>query len=381
MLSLRTSCLTTSAVNSRRPRQRVLALRAPASTRRGDIRLRSTALTLCLGILFLLAACGGEAPRQVLRGSTMGTTWSVVYAPNGSLSAEALQTLLEDELGTINNALSTYMPDSEISQLNANDSAKPIVLSEPFAQVLGTALRIGALTEGAYDVTVGPLVELWGFGRADFRGAVPPRAAIERALGQVGAHRLSWEPAARQILQPVGYSLDLSSIAKGYAVDRLSALLLQQGLRHTLVEIGGELRARGGRPEGGPWRLAIESPDPAGQRFLEALTLGDGAVATSGDYRNFFELDGQRYSHLVDPRSGYPVTHDLVSVTVVHDSCMSADAWATALIVLGLERAMVLAEAQGLAAYLVSRSSDGLEVHYTQRFSGYRQSASTAKES
>jgi thiamine biosynthesis lipoprotein len=187
----------------------------------------------------------------------------------------------------------------------------------------------------------------------------------------VGFERLGWDPERRRLQRPAGMEIDLSSIAKGYAVDRVLEILRENGVTRALVEIGGELRTMGGRPEGGPWRLAVESPLPGAPRALEALAVTDGAVATSGDYRNFFVVDGTRYAHIVDPRSGYPVAQELLSVTVIDDSCMLADAWATALIVLGREAALALAGEQGLAAYLVSVDDGDLAVDYTPAFSAY----------
>ncbi|WOJ94229.1 FAD:protein FMN transferase [Congregibacter variabilis] len=316
----------------------------------------------------------------------MGTSWSVIYAADesgqvgdlGPVSPQDLQLLIERELEAINQSLSTYIPDSEISIVNALRTEAPVQLSQRFAEVLDAALLVGQLTEGAYDVTVGPLIELWGFG-ATLRAASPPEAVeISAAMDLVGSDRLSWDSNSAILSRPPGVRIDLSSIAKGYAVDQLTEVLTERGITNSLVEIGGELRASGQRPEGGPWRLAVESPDPAQARFIEALSISNAAVATSGDYRNYFEYQGRRYSHLVDPRSGYPVAHDLVSVTVIDPLCIKADALATALLVLGLEKAMQLAEEAGLAAHFVARGNEALEVHYTTAFDTYRQSAQAA---
>ena len=321
------------------------------------------ALGALLGALLLgLAACDPAPRRATLSGATMGTTWSVVYADAAGVSAADLRRRIERELEAINAVFSTYRPDSEISRLNRRAGAAPVQLSARFAEVLDAALAIGELSDGAYDVTVGPLVELWGFGAGDFSGAAPEARQIAEARRRVGSGRLRWDRERRLLTRPRGMRVDLSSIAKGYA----------EGLENTLTEIGGELRVSGERPEGGPWRLAVESPDPAAGRFVDALNLRDAAVATSGDYRNFFEVDGRRYSHLLDPRTGYPVAHELVSVTVVHRDCMTADALATALIVLGPEQARALADREGLAAQFVSRAADGLEVDYTASFAAYR---------
>jgi len=320
-----------------------------------------------------LAGCDRASDRVVLRGATMGTTWSVIYRADPALEPQRLKAQIETELRALNAALSTYIPDSEISRLNAAPGDFEGRLSERFAAVLDAALETSRLTGGAYDVTVGPLVDLWGFGADEFTGAVPAPEAIVEARRAVGAGRLAWEASSRTLRRPAGVRIDLSSIAKGYAVDRLAGLLAGHGVVDSLVEIGGELRASGQRPEGGPWRLAVESPDPAERRFVEALALNDAAVATSGDYRNYFEVDGRRYSHLVDPRTGYPVSHEVVSVTVIDASCMTADALATALIVMGLDDGLALARARGIAAHFVTRGTDGLAVHYTDEFDVYRQ--------
>ena len=357
--------------------QHLLAAGAPV------LRRVLPAFCALLLIGLCLSACERGPHREVLSGATMGTSWSVIYAAAADIDAspKALQALVEDELLQINQALSTYIADSEISQVNALPNDEPVVLSPRFALVLEEALAVGQLTDGAYDVTVGPLVDLWGFGASSRTSEPPAASAISAAKALVGAGQLSWDASSSTLRRPGGMRIDLSSVAKGYAVDRLSELLAERGIVDSLVEIGGELRASGQRPEGGPWRLAVESPDPAQARFIEALSVSNVAVATSGDYRNFFEHQGRRYSHLVDPRTGYPVAHELVSVTVVDASCMRADALATALLVLGLDRAISLAEEQGIAAHFVSRGESALEVHYTSRFAAYRQNVQSRPES
>ena len=336
--------------------------------------LRYPPLGLLLGLLLAaaLAGCSDEGARRELRGSTMGTTWSVIYAEPGTGEApEALQADIELELVAINATFSTYIPDSEISRINAAVTDDALPVSDSFAQVLDAALAIYRASGGAYDVTVGPLIELWGFGSGPGSDGVPSQAAITAALERVGSQQLDFDPQARRLARPAGVAIDLSSIAKGYAVDRLAELLQSAGVGDFLVEIGGELRAAGERPGGGAWRLAIEAPRPVSSRVIEAVAVGNAAVATSGDYRNYFEVDGTRYSHLVDPRTGYPVEHDLVSVTVVHPHCMTADAWATALLVMGRESALSVARAQGLAVYLVARDGEELAVEYTPQFADY----------
>lgn len=344
---------------------------------------RGVVAVFAAALLLALASCDRAPQRIVLRGATMGTSWSVIYAEPPSpfdLPPQALQSLIEKELLAINQALSTYIPDSEISRINGRDtSGAAIKVSPLFAKVFEEAIAVGALTGGAYDVTVGPLIDLWGFGAPVKTPKPPTSVQIEATRARVGVDQISWDPEALVLIKPAGVGIDLSSIAKGYAVDQLSRIVGAQGIANSLVEIGGELRAAGERPEGGPWRLAVESPDPSQLRFIEALSLGDAAVATSGDYRNYFEFEGQRYSHLVDPRTGYPVAHDLVSVTVIDTQCMRADALATALLVLGLDAALRLAESQGIAAHFVSQDGDQLKVQYTESFEPYRQSTVAAQ--
>lgn len=320
------------------------------------------------GWLGLFSADDGAADRVVLRGATMGTSWSVIYSASAEVSEEALMASIQSRLEEINASLSTYIDESEISTLNRGELPSPVQLSEDFGRVMDVALVTSQLTGGAYDVTVAPLVDLWGFGPRDFDGTLPTVDAIDEARKSVGFSRLGWRSKERLLELPAGMSVDMSSVAKGYAVDQLADLLMQAGIESMLVEIGGELRAHGERPEGGSWRIAVESPEPTEGRFVAALEVRDRAVATSGDYRNFFEVDGVRYSHLVDPRTGSPVTHELVSVTVVHTSCAVADAMATALIVMGLGDARALAEREGLAAYFVTTTMAGLQVHSTSHF-------------
>lgn len=233
------------------------------------------------------------------------------------------------------------------------------------------AQAVGSQSEGAYDVTVAPLVERWGFG-ADGPVDAPPGADEIAALkDRVGQQLLAVDGEHGQVMKRADVSVDLSSIAKGYGVDVVADWLLAQGFRDFLVEVGGEIRVAGNSHRGDAWRVAIEQPEPVGRGVAAALTPGDAAVATSGDYRNFFEIDGRRYSHSIDPRTGYPVVHDLVSVTVVHPSAMLADAWATALIVLGAEAAERVARQRELAVYFIRRTDDGYSSGYTAALEPY----------
>lgn len=319
----------------------------------------------------LLAGCARAPSPVMLGGSTMGTRWHVTYldAPDG-LRPVTVQLGIEAVLERINGSMSTYKPDSEISRFNQTAVDTPITLSEDFRRVLATALDIGERSEGAYDVTVGPLVDLWGFGPGEPVYEVPPPASLDAVRARVGQDKLHFLADGR-VQNSVPLELDFSSLAKGFAVDEVAALLHSKGISRYLVEVGGEMRLAGQGPRGGPWRIAIEEPHSGAQAVARAIMLTDHALATSGDYRNYFEVDGRRYSHSIDPRTGYPAAHDLVSVTVVHDSAMAADAWATALAVLGAERAMAVALAEGLAVYFIQRTDSGLIHSHTPSFTAF----------
>ena len=278
------------------------------------------------------------------------------------LSAEVVKTEIESAFELVNQSMNHYDPESLISDFNQLPPGEPIEVDWDFAYVLTAALALGKATGGAYDVSVSALSDLWGFG-PDGPTRMPTQGEVDVALSQVGASQLEWQPETRALAKRVhNLKLDFSSLAKGYAVDLAADALDELGLEHYMLEVGGEVRVRGQSPRGGDWRIAVERPDPTARGSVQtALSVSDTGIATSGDYRNFFESEGRRYSHLIDPQSGYPIQHDVVSVTVVHGSAMMADAWATALIVLGSEKAMVLAEERRLAVYLLKRSGDRIE--------------------
>lgn len=329
----------------------------------------------CLLLVVLLGGCGrgddrGEAVR--LSGATMATTWNVTYLePAKAPPPEAVHSGIQAALDAVNESMSTYRPDSEISRFN-NDHPlnEPFAASQSFAAVVEAALLVGTASNGAYDITVGPLVDLWGFGAAGDIVEPPAEQAVAAARERVGQAALLLGPDA-QLIKRAPLALDVSSLAKGFAVDVVAQWLSALGIVDYLVEVGGEMRLAGMSPRGGPWRIAIEQPQ-AGQRAMAgAILLSNVAVATSGDYRNFFEADGKRYSHTIDPRTGYPVDHDLVSVTVVHPSAMLADAWATAFTVLGARQGRAVAESRSLAVYFIQRAGDEFTHSYTPEFAPY----------
>lgn len=320
--------------------------------------------------LLWLAACQ-EPPERVhsFNGATMGTTWSVktVGLPD-SVTGEALHSDIRLLLESINNQMSTWQPDSDISRFNAAQAGTWQKLPPDFFKVLDYAIWLAGDTGGAYDPTVGPLVNLWGFGPDGEGFRVPSDEAIAQAREDIGWDRLELDPPGNAVKQPGGLYLDLSSVAKGYAVDKVAGFLAARGVDAFLVEIGGELRGQGEKPGGQPWRVAIEQPLRGERRADKVVALTDLAIATSGDYRNFREVNGDIYSHTIDPRTGRPVEHGLALVSVLHESCMEADALATALEVLGPEEGLAFARERELAARFIVRTQEGFRQTATEAF-------------
>ncbi|MGK5078356.1 FAD:protein FMN transferase [Janthinobacterium sp. HLX7-2] len=310
----------------------------------------------------------GAAIRD-LRGLSMGTSWSVrlldVAMPGRAGSAD-LQQGLQQQLDLVVAQMSHWSEDSDLGRFNRAEPGSWHSLPAAFCEVLGFAMHVAQASGGAYDPCAGALVNLWGFGpsdRYDQAGFLPPmHDSVALLLSQRQRRRLELDLPARRARQPGGLQLDLSAIAKGYGVDRLARYLDSQGIHHYLVEVGGELRGAGSKPDGQPWWVMLEQVDGADSAQHPAqmmLALHGLSVATSGDYRRFFQDGTARFSHTIDPRSGMPIANQLASVTVVHAECMAADAWSTALTVLGVESGLALAEEQGLAARFLQRDGHG----------------------
>jgi thiamine biosynthesis lipoprotein len=326
-------------------------------------------------MLILLVFAGvARAELLVLRGATMGTTYHVklASAPD-SIDVERLHADVENVLAEIDRQMSTYRADSELSQFNRAPAGEWFPVCRATAEVVAAAQEISEKTEGALDVTVGPLVRLWQFGppeAGDAGGkrtfAPPSDESLSAARKQVGYQNLEVKadpPALRKKLN--GLEVDLSSIAPGYAIDRLAGLLVERDIESFMIEIGGEVRAAGRRTDGAPWRVAIERPIAGRREMHSAIPLRNAAIATAGDYQKFFEYGGRRYSHIIDPATGRPIEHSLASVTVVDASCMAADGWDTPLLVLGPQRGYECAERHGVAALFISRDGDGESVRAT----------------
>jgi thiamine biosynthesis lipoprotein len=332
---------------------------------------------LCVNKAFLilpfvfaaLSACSSESVKAI-SGKTMGTTYSVKIAEKKSLNQKELKKEIDELLVEVNRQMSTYQKDSEISELNKASMNTNVEISPWFKEVLVYSLKLAEQTDGAYDPTLGPLVNLWGFGPEGSR-KVPNAAQIKKAQSNIGYDKIVLSKANGKdvaIKKLDGVYVDLSSSAKGFAVDKVSELISKKGFTHHLVEIGGELRASGKKFKK-DWILGVEKPTEGKQGVQLAFPLNNMSIATSGDYRNFFKEKGAKYSHTIDKKSGKPVEHKLLSVTVIDKSCMSADALATALTALGPEKAQNYAYENDLAVFLIFENSEGkLTEHSSPKF-------------
>jgi FAD:protein FMN transferase len=331
-----------------------------------------TAAALAPRVLVPLAV-RGEPPAwgqvvHALQGQSMGTGWSVRCVGPRELRLDRIARVIDSALAEVVAQMSHWEAGSDLSRFNAAPAGHTQVLAPAFATVMDAALAVAAASGGAYDPGAGELVALWGFGpggatsphpRHDDAGFTPPSAAAIDAARR-DWRTLVWDAARRRLTQPGGIRLDLSAIAKGHAVDRVAAALADCGLVDHLVEIGGELRGAGLKTEGQPWWVDLEPPAPDCGLAPTRIALHGLSVATSGDYRrSFVDATGRHRPHTLDPRTGRPIEHGIASVSVVHESAMWADAWSTALTVLGPEAGLALANAHGLAAQLVWRNAEG----------------------
>ena len=293
--------------------------------------------------LFVFASplvAGGTERQFVYSGKTMGTTYSITVVASENVHVEDLQAAIDETLERVNLEMSTYRKDSVISRFNALGKAdEKFSVPENFMDVLRVSRSVYELTGGAWDGTVNPLLELWGFRSKKPLARIPEKEKIEKTLLQVGFDKIAISDGAIS-KKDAAITLDLASIAKGHGVDRVSGVLLERGLKNFIVEIGGEIYASGLTEKGERWRAGINKPDKnaAFDEVYRVVTLTDAAMATSGDYRNFVEIDGGSYSHIIDPRTGYPVKNNVASATVIAPTCAFADGLATAAMVMGAEK-------------------------------------------
>ena len=323
-------------------------------------------------LLALTCGChqGESSDRLLLSGQTMGTTWSLNMVPGSSGTDSALlKQRLQARLDQINGLMSTYDPESELSRFNTLASTDWYPVSEDTARVIEVSQEISALSDGAFDISIGPLVELWGFGAAERRAKIPTEGQIKENLARVGYKNIQLRRGPTAIRKQIPeLQIDLSAVAKGYAVDALAKILEQQGIDNYLLEIGGELQISGHRGDDSPWQIAIERPLEEVRDVAAIFPLTNTALATSGNYRNFYVEDGQRYSHTIDPVSGKPIRHKLASVTVLARTCARADALATTLMVLGEEKGRPFCEKNQIAAYFLIHDKTSTTVYASPAF-------------
>ncbi|WP_097357251.1 FAD:protein FMN transferase [Candidatus Enterovibrio escicola] len=333
--------------------------------------LKFLLITIFLIVLLVLGG-GKKASKQThLIGYTMGTYYSIKYLNDEGLpSAEEIQAEIDSRLETVNNQMSTFRRQSELSRFNHHKDNSPFTVSRDTIKVISEAIRINKLSEGALDITVGSLVNLWGFGTEGSSNSVPTDIQIANRCLMTGIGHLSIIGNNLIKSDPDLY-VDLSSIAKGFGVDVVANYLSELDLKNYLVEIGGELRLKGVNMEGQPWRIAIEKPRNGQQSIQEIITPGDMSVATSGDYRNFFEENGIRYSHTIDPTTCKPINHHLISVTVLDKHCMTADGLSTAFMVMGPEKALALANSEKILAFFIVKTDNYYKSIASDEFKKY----------
>ncbi len=295
--------------------------------------------------------------RHALNGPTMGTRWSALFHMPPGFDAAPVADAMQEAVAEVDAQMSTWKADSDLMRLNDAPPGAWVALPEALLEVLAAGLEVGRASGGAFDIGMGDAVAAWGFGRA----AADPlriRAALSRPR-RPASGTLEVDQAGRRARKHEELAVDLSGIAKGHAVDRMAEVAKRSGLPGALVAIDGELRAVGLQPDGSPWQVAVERPDPGSRAPLSILSLEDAAVATSGDYRHWMEIADRRFSHTMDPRRGGPLARSPASVTVVAETCMEADAWATALMVLGGDEGGLLARRLGLNALFIDRKGAG----------------------
>lgn len=307
----------------------------------------------------------------VLEGKTMGTYWRASIVDIDPARGPALQRDIQAQLNAADWLLSTWKPDSALSRFNQSHSTSPWPVSEALSDIVTLSLRIGEKTQGAMDITVGPLVNLWGFGPGKQPTAAPTQQQINAQKARIGlAHLQTINRAGQQWLQkdlPDLY-VDLSTVGEGYATDCLARLMNKQGITRYLVSVGGAVTTRGTGPHDRPWRVAIQKPTDRENAVQAIVNLNGYGISTSGSYRNYYELNGKRISHVINPVTGHPVDHRLVSATVIAPTALEADGWDTGLMVLGPEKAKAVAEREGLAVYLITKEERGFSVWMSPQF-------------
>jgi thiamine biosynthesis lipoprotein len=329
-------------------------------------------LIISFAITFAPTMC--EAMQEhLIQGSTMGTTYHITVVTGYFQGISGLEEKIDARLAEINRSMSTYQEDSEISRFNRfKEAGRKFKVSDDFFQVMRAGQTIYRLSEGAWDATVNPLVELWGFGPGSRKNKVPSQKEIDALLPDVGFSKIEVQAPEFLLKKQPAVTVDLSSIAKGYGVDQVADVLRKNGFENFLVEIGGEIFAAGHRKDGRKWRIGINRPQAqaAFDEVYKVVDLSNRGFATSGDYRNFFEVNGVRYSHVIDPRTGYPVSNGIASVSIVADTCTLADGLATAVMVMGTDKGLdLINRLAGVEGLIITEKKDGALVdHYSKGF-------------
>lgn len=308
-----------------------------------------------IAMTLALAACKNRAHVIEISGVSMGTTYSVVGVDHGgTLREEDVRSAIETALSGVTQSLSNWDRGSEISRFNAASGRASVVMSADLSSVMAASDQVHQASLGRFDTAIGGLIELWGFG-APGGVAMPNSDAVAQAV-ELSGHGNALQISGNRMVRVAGQSqVYLAGIGKGYGADRIGHVLEGFGLRDYMVEIGGDLFAAGVNPDGLPWQIGIESPNPTDRSLAGVVSLSGMGLATSGDYRNYFERDGQRFSHLIDPTTGYPVTHSTASATVLAENAMMADAWSTAMLILGREQGLEVAAAHDIAVQFIER--------------------------
>lgn len=319
---------------------------------------------LLLTLLCIFTACGTRTDLTKLSGFAQGTTYNITYSAAQGTETAAVQTAVQQEFARIDEALSNYRDDSAIERFNAQQTTEPLVVDAELMRLVAIARQVHLASDGCYDLTIKPLFDLWGFKKDVF--TPPDPEALAQTLAEVGMDKLEVAGDNRLRKTLPDLRIDVSSIGQGYTVERIAQLLESFGVEQYLVEIGGELKIRGRKPDGKPWRIALEKPLPGERRMHKIVSFDSGepmALMASGTYRHYFDQDGKRYSHILDARSGKPVEHNTVSVAILHPDPTLADAWSTALLCMGTEQGLAAADAAGLAALFIDQQDDQLIEH------------------
>jgi len=324
--------------------------------------IKNIKIIIFIGFVLLVAAFG-HAKETLISGQTMGTTYHIKVVTDNLHKISGLKEKIDKRLEEINKSMSTYRKDSEISRFNALKIPRQrFKVSRDFAQVIVESKRLYRLTGGAWDGSIYPLVNLWGFGMPGKKNLIPPKDEIARFLREVGFDNIDLVDGRYLLKKKASISIDLASIAKGYAVDKVAELIKKEDIKNFLVEIGGEVYASGVKKDGRYWQIGINRPrqEAAYDEIYKIVTLKDKAFATSGDYRNFFKVKGKRYSHILDPKTGYPVANSVVSVSIIAGTCAFADGLATAVMVMGKKEGLELVNGlEGAECLIVVQDKNG----------------------